>query len=221
MKEILALSVLSLACFLAACGAGVQEGAEQDASNIEETGSELHGEIEHNSAAPGEWEETSNGTYRLTSYGYNRSIGLDFSENPYVPLEAGPMAVTIQEVTVMDFKPENGQKRVVFGGKDEVRIVSAYMVADNYSDMDILFNPDEALLVTNTGETLKPLKYWTDTIDGNFTAGATKATGISWATDDVGSNLTSVRIIIDPPVSKEENLPLSEPLEVEIEILPY
>ncbi|TWT08987.1 hypothetical protein [Planomicrobium sp. CPCC 101079] len=221
MKKLLTAATVSFCCLLAGCGAGIKEEVKEDLTNIEESGVELQGEIDYGSAEPGEWLESSNGKFKVTSYGYNQAIGLDFTENPFVPLETGPMEITIQDVWVMDFKPENGQKRVVFGGKDEVRVVTASMVIDNYSDMEISFNPDEAALITNTGEAIEPLKYWTSGIDGNFTPGATKATGVSWALADVESDLTSVRIIIEPPILKENNTPLSEPLEVEIEILPY
>jgi hypothetical protein len=206
---------------LSSCGTA--EKAKEANVETEETayGNEALIEADFRAGTPGEWYKTIAGEYRLTGYGLNEKIGLDFTENPYVPFEMGPMSVTLQDVWVIDFKPNEAQKRVIFGEKDEVRIVNAYMILDNYSDMDILFNPDEATLITNTGETLEPLKLWTLTIDGNFPAGATKAVSLAWAMEDTESDLSSVRIAIDPPVAKESGAILSEPLEIEVEILPY
>ncbi|WKA56220.1 hypothetical protein [Planococcus shixiaomingii] len=220
------IAILSLAILLAGCGMSEDTKEEVDiieepASELETTDEELVSETDFSTAAPGEWLKAASGDFKLTSYGYNEDIGLDFSESPYIPVEAGPMGVTVKTMTVIDYRPGEGQKRVVFGGKDEVRIVSAFIAIDNYSDKEISFDPDEATLITNNGETVKPLKYWTWTIDGNFPAGASKAVDVAWALEDMDSELSSVRIVMEPPVSKESNKALSEPLEIEIEILPY
>ncbi|PSL35177.1 hypothetical protein B0H99_10880 [Planomicrobium soli] len=210
---------------LASCGIG-QETKEEDNRTAEKVSAKTaeeapSAESEFSAADPGEWQKSSNGEFRLASYGLNEEIALDFSETPFIPVEMGAMNVSVQDVSVIDYKPGEAQKRVVFGDTDIVRVISAYMVINNYSDMDILFDPDEASLLTNTGETLHPLKHWTWTIDGNFTAGATKAVSIAWALEDTESELTSVRIAFAPPVSKTTNEELSGPLEIEIEIVPY
>lgn len=99
-----------------------------------------------------EWEETDFGKIKIVGVGYNDEVGIDGTDSPLKPVEMGPMNLYIKELNVIEIKPTDEAIEFFFDGEEKVKAVIIDMKVENTTEDDVTFDPNQSVLVTDTGE---------------------------------------------------------------------
>lgn len=239
MKKLLFVLLLSL--FLVACGNESDSNAEsketeetneveettneekEQEEEIEETTEEVEDktdEVSEDSDLPtGDWEESEFGQVKFLGAGYNDEIGIDGTDGDIKPVELGPINLLIENVTVLDIRPNEEYKDYLFEGRDELRAIVATVNAENTSEDDLEFYIYDTILTTDTGQQLESNWDLTTGIDGEFYGQVNKDGEVWWTLDDTEQDISSVQMIISPPYDMDNYEDLSEEERLEFEIL--
>lgn len=169
----------------------------------------------------GEWEEADFGKIKLVGVGYNNELGLDETDSSIKPVEMGPMKLLIESLAVVEVEPEEEAKDMFFEGRDKVRGVIIDMKAENTSDKDVEFHPNQAILVTDTGEQVESDMFLMGDVGGDFLGKVKKEDQTWWMLDDPDSDIKSIKMIISPPSTMEDWEDLSEEKRIEFEVLSF
>lgn len=239
MKK-LNLVLLSTVLLLAACGGEsnetipaeqeapttvateeVVEDVETDESSEAVDSAEADEEGAEDAGPTGDWEEADFGKIKAVGFGYNDELGIDGTDAPLKPLEMGPMLLEIGMLAVVDIQPDEDSKELFFDDKSETRAVIIDMKVENTSEADVTFDPNMAVIVTNTGEQLEPDMFLTDSFGGDFLGKVKKEGQIWWILNDIEQEVTSVKLIISPPYNTDDWEDLGEEKRLEFEVLNY
>jgi hypothetical protein len=120
-------------------------------------------------------------------------------------IKSGPMNVTIPSVKVVHTVAEGQLKDMV--GKDEFAYVSVNMVVENSSEDTISYYPDQAKLVTNTGEQIDmPEMFLSDDLGGDFYGKVVKDGSIMFILEkSKAEDIKWIRLIIGGASDKDFN----------------
>ncbi|MFD1450886.1 hypothetical protein [Oceanobacillus sojae] len=166
-----------------------------------------------------DWETVEFGDIRYVGFGYNDEAGIDGSDEPIKAINMPPMKLYIENVSVIDVKPNQEYKDIYFDGKSDVRAIVATIRAENTSDDDVNFYPHDSILTTDTGEQLEPNWMLTD-LNGEY-FGKVKKEGEIWWFLESDQDISTAKIILSPPYSMDSWEDLSEEKRLEFEILDF
>nr|WP_106780179.1 hypothetical protein [Lysinibacillus timonensis] len=105
--------------------------------------------------------------------------------------EAGPMNLTLNAVQVATLEVSEDYKES-FENEDVVTVVTINMTAANSSDQTISFYPDQATLVTDTGQQVDADLWYSGDVGGDFLGAVTMEDDVVWVLkhDEDIKNLT-------------------------------
>lgn len=207
--------------FLIGCGetdeATTSETTEQtDQSTEEETTSSSEGsessEDEATSEGIGgseefEVEEDEIGVSQI--YMKNRNLGIEE--------KIGPIIFQIDKVQTLRLQVSS-DFRFMFDDKKEVTIVSFNVIVENTSDDTVSFYPNQARLVTNTGEQVDANIIVSEDVGGEFLGKVKKEGGVLFQVDSMPAELTEVRFVVEGPYNDQFNSIAEERYEYTIDV---
>lgn len=194
------------------------EDVEEPEEDIEEATSELSDELNDD----GEVFEEGFGYMRFVGVGLNDEINLDYDENSQSDvIEMGPMNITIDSVAVVDFEPDDEDISYIFDDEERVRAILMDMTVENTSDEDVTFYPNNSVLVTDTGEQLESDMFMMGDQGGEFFGKVKKEGQTWWLLNDLETDISSIKMIIDPPYDMENYEDLTEEKRLDFEVISW
>lgn len=234
MKKIIGISVLAAGLLLAGCdnSKGTNSDVEQSKVNKETTEqSEATANLEdeygpaENFLTPEEEKEGFEyveglGGIKPYGFGYNDQVGIDGSDAPLKPLIMGPASLTIKNMRIVDIIPEDDAADMLESENNErVRSIVVDMEAENLTDGDISFYPDQMTLTTDSGEQVDADIMLSDDVGGDFLGKVKKEGSVRFLLKDNEKDIKKVTLVIDPPSSTESYEDLGNQIRLDFEIL--
>lgn len=191
------------------------EWMEEQETNDEETNSD-----EFNDET-GEGYVEGLGHVKITGIGYNDEVGIDGTDAALKPIEMGDMRLTISHIEVAEIEPDEDVKELYFDNQEKVKAIVVDMETENTSDEDIEFYPEYSIMVTNTGEQLESDMFLSGDAGGEFFGKVKKEGQAWWILKYPDSDITSTKMIINPPSRMNDWESISEEKRIEFEILSF
>lgn len=163
------------------------------------------------------WEESEMGFIKPAGYGYNDEVGIDGKDTPVKPVQFGSMQLYINNMSVYDLRP-NEDNLYTFDDQEEVRVVFVDMKVKNTSDQDVTFYPDQAVLVTDTGEQVESGLIGDD-LGGDFLGKVEKEGMAMWVLKDPDKEVKTIKMIISAPYGTNDLEDMGQEKRLEFEIL--
>lgn len=187
----------------------VEEKTEEKAND---TDTANENENEENTDEMGESEEfevqqDEVGTSQI--YMKNRNVGIED--------EIGPIIFKIDKVQTLRLQVSSDY-RFLFDDKEEVTIVSFNVIVENKSDETVNFSPNQARLVTNTGEQVDADIIISEDVGGEFLGKVKKEGGILFHVDSMPDELTEVRFVVEGPYDDQFNTIAENRYEYKIDV---
>src|SRR5690625_937884 len=131
-------------------------------------------------------------------------------------LEFGPLHLDISKVQLSEV--EIGEDYVdMFEGKEELSLVTFEMRAENTSDKDVTFYPDQSTMTTSAGEQVETAFLMNDQLGGDFFGEVWKEGTVSFAIDSPVEELEHITLIITPGYDDDYN-DLGKQVKLKIEL---
>src|SRR5690625_5221077 len=131
-------------------------------------------------------------------------------------LEFGPLHLDISKVQLSEV--EIGEDYVdMFEGKEELSLVTFEMRAENTSDKDVTFYPDQSTMTTSAGEQVETAFLMNDQLGGDFFGEVWKEGTVSFAVDSPVEELEHITLIITPGYDDDYN-DLGKQVKLKIEL---
>lgn len=86
-----------------------------------------------------------------------------------------------------------------FDGQEEVTVVAMNMLSENTVDETMSFHPNQATLVTNTGEQVSSHLWFSDDVGGEFLGKVKKEGNVLFFVKAKPEELTDLKVVIDGP----------------------
>lgn len=210
-----------------------EEELEQQQQELEEREAELE-EQEQNMEESSEPEETSEAVPSAEELNENKGeyIGETF-ENDYgqltlrgyndetIETSSGPFDVAISEVEVMDYTFTQ-ETQDLYDVPAESTVVNMNVEATNTSEDTISFYPGQGTLTTSTGNQTEADLFLSESFGMEFVGEVSKEGAVTFVLGEtVGSDIDSVRYLVDAPIDEETFMPVdgAEDIDQEIEIM--
>ncbi|MBN6887034.1 hypothetical protein ACUXCC_002044 [Cytobacillus horneckiae] len=236
MKKVLFLLVLSL--FLGACGSDgasnePKENEKKEEGKTEENKSQAEWmeeqenskeeklseeELQAHFEETGEIIDPEFGIMKTVGVGYSDEVGIDGTDAPVTPIEMGSMKLFIEGVAILDVEP-NEDMKMMFNDKDKAKAVVIDMKAENTSEDDITFNPNSAIIVTDTGEQVESEMLLMGDAGGDFLGKVTKEGQTWWLLKDLEKEVKELTMIVSPPYKTEDWEDEGEEKRIKFEVL--
>ena len=108
----------------------------------------------------------------------------------------GPIIFQIDKVQTLRLEVASDY-RFFFDDQKEVTIVSFNVIVENTSDETVSFHPNQARLVTNTGEQVDADIVISEDVGGEFLGKVKKEGGVLFHVESMPDELTEVRFVVD------------------------
>ncbi|MRX70833.1 hypothetical protein GJU40_01460 [Bacillus lacus] len=236
MKKLACGLVLSGVLVLTACGGNegattpapadqspkTQETAKEEAPmeevpNTEEESTEGESLSEQDN---GEMYEEGFGKMKAIGVGYSEEAGIDGTDSPVKPISMGTMNLYINSVGIVDVEPEEEMK-YIFNEQDQVRAIIVDMKAENTSDKDITFNPNQSIIVTDTGEQLESEMMFMGEAGGDFLGKVAKEGQTWWLVKNLDKDIKKLTLVVSAPFSTDDWEDVGEEKRIEFEVLTW
>lgn len=142
-------------------------------------------------------------------YMKNRNLGIEE--------KIGPIIFQIDKVQTLRLQVSS-DFRFMFDDKKEVTIVSFNVIVENTSDDTVSFHPNQARLVTNTGEQVDADIIISEDVGGEFLGKVRKEGGVLFHVDSMPAELTEVRFVVEGPYNDQFNKIAEERYEYTIDV---
>lgn len=113
----------------------------------------------------------------------------------------GPIQFTIDKVQTSRLRVAEAY-RDSFDGQEEVTVVAMNMLAENTVDETMSFHPNQATLVTNTGEQVSSDLWFSDDVGGEFLGMVKKEGNVLFFVKAKPEELTDLKVVIDGPFNE-------------------
>lgn len=123
---------------------------------------------------------------------YMKNKALDISET------IGSIQFAIDKVQTSRLSVEAAY-RDMFDGKEAVTVVAMNVSVENTIDDTVNFHPNQATLVTNTGEQVTADLWYSEDVGGEFLGKVRKEGNVLFFVETMPEELTEVRFIVDGP----------------------
>ncbi|MCY7768248.1 hypothetical protein [Bacillus inaquosorum] len=177
-KWFLGLGALTLSFSLVACSSESSSNNDEDTSKKATTNTENKENKQNDKKESAKKEEDpfedgedyfeGLGHVKEIGIGYNEDLGITGIDTPSEPIKLGSMNLYIAGVDILEIKPDDDAKSLYFNDQGKVRAVVLNMKAENTSSKDVTFNPNQAIIVTDTGEQLESQMGLMGDVGGDF-----------------------------------------------------
>ena len=113
----------------------------------------------------------------------------------------GPIQFAIDKVQTSRLRVAEAY-RDSFDGQEEVTVVAMNMLAENTVDETMSFHPNQATLVTNTGEQVEADLFFSDDVGGEFLGKVKKEGNVLFFVKAKPEELTDLKVVIDGPFNE-------------------
>jgi cobalamin biosynthesis protein CobT len=203
------------AMVLAACGEETDESSEdateteavaEETANEEETEETASEEAEedHGDSSEGETTENELGAFTMV----NQTMDVDETH------ESGPMELTIHSIQSGNLVVSDEFKDM-FDGKDELTMINVEMRAENTSEDNVSWYPDQAVMTTNAGDQVDADLLFSDSVGGEFFGPTNQEGSVLFMLDTPAEEIESVKLIINGP-HNEDFETIGDDLEIEL-----
>ncbi|WP_078596659.1 hypothetical protein [Evansella clarkii] len=111
---------------------------------------------------------------------------------------SGEMRLTVNAVQIADFDI-NEEFADFFNGLSEATVFTFHIDAENVSEEDLGFYPNQSTITTNTGQQISSNLLLSDDVGGEFFGNVKKIGEVFFLADRIDEEITSIRWIIDGP----------------------
>lgn len=170
MKKLIFSAVIVSALMLGACGDEEKDTSKDNQTSSEET-SKKNESTESTEKATDETEVEESELGKKTVLFKNKELGMTQT--------TGPMNLTISAAQVATIEPVEEYKEL-FNGQDIVTVVTATMAAENTLDETISWYPNQATLVTDTGQQVDADIWLSGDVGGDFLGKVKKDGDVIW-----------------------------------------
>ncbi|WP_224930411.1 hypothetical protein [Bacillus safensis] len=161
------------------------------------------------------------GKVTIVGVGYNDEIGIDGTDDPLKPIKLGSAKLTIEQLHIVDIDPTDDAKQLYFNDEDKVRAVVIDMKAENTSKKDVMFHPNQSVLVTDSGEQLESDMMLMGEAGGDFLGKVTKEGQTWWILKNKSKVIKNIKMIISPPTDNQTLEDIGEEKRLNFQILDY
>lgn len=105
-----------------------------------------------------------------------------------------------------------------FDGQEEVTVVAMNMIVENTVDETMSFHPNQATLVTNTGEQVSSDLWFSDDVGGEFMGKVKKEGNVLFFVKAKPEELTDLKVVIDGPFNENFDKVAEERYEYTINV---
>jgi len=173
----------------------LEEVTDEEVGNTEDIQNEEKEAIDSDSPEQqvGDVIEADGGTRTIiaTNYGINETI------------ENGPFSVTLKNAQLSQFQPTTDYVEM-FGG-DNLGMVSIQVDVVNDSEDTNSIYPDQAIIVTDTGQQIDAETLFSDEVGGDFYGHVTKSGDVFFFFDGQAEDVSNIRLIIDSGYDEDFN----------------
>lgn len=146
---------------------------------------------------------------RSQIYMKNRNLGIEET--------IGPIIFQIDKVQTLRLEVASDY-RFFFDDQKEVTIVSFNVIVENTSDETVSFHPNQARLVTNTGEQVDADIVISEDVGGEFLGKVKKEGGVLFHVESMPEELTEVRFVVEGPYDDQFRKIAEERYEYTIDV---
>lgn len=168
----------------------------------------------------GKYVDPNVGEIKVIGVGYNDEVGIDGTDAPLKPIKMGSMNLYISELHIVDIKPTESSK-TFFNDQNNARAIIMYMKAENTSEQDITFHPNQSIIVTDTGEQVEPEMMMMGEVGGDFLGKVTKEGQTWWLLKNLDKDVKKVKLIISPPQNTDTYEKQDKERRLEFDILTW
>lgn len=161
------------------------------------------------------------GKVTVVGVGYNDEIGIDGTDAPLKPIKLGSANLTIEQLHIVDIEPTDDAKQLYFNDEDKVRAVVIDMKAENTSKKDIMFHPNQSVLVTDSGEQVESDMMLMGEVGGDFLGKVTKEGQTWWILKNTSKVIKNIKMIISPPTDNQTLEDIGKEKRLDFQILDY
>lgn len=169
-------------------GCGEADELKTTATNTEEVAEAEASEPEESTTENEDVQESELGTNKI----YMKNKALTITET------MGPIQFAIDKVQTSRLTVAEAY-RDSFDGQEEVTVVAMNMLAENTVDETMSFHPNQATLVTNTGEQVSSHLWFSDDVGGEFMGKVKKEGNVLFFVKAKPEELTDLKVVIDGP----------------------
>ena len=160
------------------------------------------------------------GMGKVTTVGVGYNDEIDEGDTPKA-IKMGPMELTINGVHVLHIDTDEDGKQLYFNGKEKAAAILVDMKASNTSDGDVTFNPNQAIITTDTGEQLESDIMLMGEAGGDFLGKVEKEGQTWWLLKNVDKEIKKITMVFSPPTDMESWDDLAEEKRVEFEVVDW
>src|SRR5690625_1657479 len=132
-------------------------------------------------------------------------------------LTFGPLNLDINKVQLSELEITSDYVSM-FDGKEEVSLITFEMRAENTSDKDLSFYPDQSTMTTSSGEQVEAVYMLNEPVGGDFFGEVWKEGNVSFAIDTPLEELEHITLIIAPGHDDDyDNLGKQAKLKIELD----
>lgn len=106
----------------------------------------------------------------------------------------------------------------MFEGEEEVTVIALNMIAENTVDDTVSFHPNQATLVTNTGEQVTPDLWFSDDVGGEFLGKVKKEGNVLFFVKAQPEELTELKVVVDGPFDENYNQLANDRYEYKVDV---
>lgn len=106
----------------------------------------------------------------------------------------------------------------MFEGEKEVTVIALNMIAENTVDDTVSFHPNQATLVTNTGEQVTPDLWFSDDVGGEFLGKVKKEGNVLFFVKAQPEELTELKVVVDGPFDENYNQLAEDRYEYKVDV---
>lgn len=172
-------------------GCGEADGLKTTATDTEEVAEAEVSTPEKSTSENEDVQESELGTNKI----YLKNKALTITET------MGPIQFAIDKVQTSRLIVAEAY-RDSFDGQEEVTIVAMNMIVENTVDETMSFHPNQATLVTNTGEQVSSDLWFSDDVGGEFLGKVKKEGNVLFFVKAKPEELADLKVVIDGPFNE-------------------
>lgn len=170
------------------------EENDKSAENKKETEEEVYNKT-------GVYKDDYLGKIQTIGVGYNNDVGIDGKDTPSKPLEFGAMKLYITHLEISKIYTTD-ESKADFDNKDTAYALIVDMKAENTSNDDISFYPNQSIITTDVGEQIEDIPLYSGDVGGDFLGKVSKEGRVLWILNKDPEKIKKIKLIISAPTDK-------------------
>lgn len=159
------------------------------------------------------------GDLQVIGVGYSDVVGIDGTDAPIKPINAGPIELYINNVSIVKINTTE-ESKVELDNQDVAYAAMIDVKVKNTSKQDVAFYPNQAIITTDVGEQIEETLLFTGDVGGDF-LGEVEKEGIVWMPIKKDpEKIKSLTFIVNAPYDTGMN-DLGKQIRVKFDVLDY